>query len=184
MSIGGVAVEVADTAAVRRLLAYVPQDPVILSVPIRDNILLGRSVPEATLQRALLVSRLAQDLGAFPQGLDTLVGERGVTLSGGQQQRVALARALVGEPRILLLDDATAALDADTEAAFWAGLEDVLPDLTAVVVTHRPATIERADRVVCLDGGRIVQTGGHAQLVGEDGPYRRIYGRFSVAAPA
>jgi ABC-type multidrug transport system fused ATPase/permease subunit len=95
---------------------------------------------------------------------------------------VALARALVGEPRVLLLDDATAALDADTEAAFWRELEAVLPDVTAVVVTHRLSTLERADRVLVLERGDLVQQGPHATLIGADGPYRRIYGRYRALA--
>ena len=147
---------------------------------VTKNILLGREVSEQDLDRALQVSRLAQDLPAFPDGLDTMVGERGVKLSGGQQQRVALARALVGCPSILLLDDATAALDADTEAAFWEQLETVLPEIGAVVVTHRVATIQRADRVLVLEGGRIVQEGTHDDLIGADGAYRRVYGRYEA----
>ena len=150
----------------------------LLSASLRENILLGRDVSEATLARALEISRLAQDLAQLPKGLDTRVGERGVTLSGGQQQRAAIARALVGEPEILLLDDATAALDADTEAAFWAELEAALPNMTLVVVTHRPATIARCDRVLVLEGGQVVQEGQHADLITRAGVYQRIYGRW------
>lgn len=155
-------------------LGYVPQDPVLLSATLRENILLGRS--DEHLTRALDISRLAADLPAFPNGLDTRVGERGVTLSGGQQQRVALARALLEQPPVLLLDDATAALDADTEAAFWKRLEAVLPNSAAVVVTHRIATLQRADRIVVLQDGGVAQTGRHKDLVSVEGPYRRIYG--------
>ena len=180
LRVGGKAVEELDRDELRRFIGYVPQDPVLLSAPIGENILLGREVSEQDLDRALQVSRLAQDLPAFPDGLDTMVGERGVTLSGGQQQRVALARALVGCPSILLLDDATAALDADTEAAFWEQLETVLPEIGAVVVTHRVATIQRADRVLVLEGGRIVQEGTHDDLIGADGAYRRVYGRYEA----
>ena len=158
-------------------VAVVPQDPVLLSATLRENILLGR---EGDLDAALRLSRLEQDLPALPEGLETWVGERGVTLSGGQQQRVALARALVGQPEVLLLDDATAALDADTEAAFWGQLEERIPHMATVVVTHRPATIRRADRVVVLDDGRLVQRGTHDELVAVDGAYRRIYGRIQA----
>jgi len=181
LTVGGAAVEALDRTAMREAVAYVPQDPVLLSTTVRDNILLGRDVDDAALDRALDVSRLAQDLPAFPDGLDTAVGERGVTLSGGQQQRVALARALVGGPAALLLDDATAALDADTEAAFWERLEALLPDVAAVVVTHRIATIQRADQVLVMEAGQVVQRGRHDALVETEGPYRRIYGRYRAA---
>jgi ATP-binding cassette subfamily B protein len=176
--VGGVDAARVEPGALRRALAYVPQSPVLLSASLRENILLGRDVSEATLARALEISRLAQDLAHLPKGLDTRVGERGVTLSGGQQQRAAIARALVGDPEILLLDDATAALDADTEAAFWAELEAALPNMTLVVVTHRPATIARCDRVLVLEGGQVVQEGQHADLIARAGVYQRIYGRW------
>jgi ABC-type multidrug transport system fused ATPase/permease subunit len=175
--VGGIDAHRIQGSVLRENLGYVPQDPVILSVSLRENILLGRTVPDDVLERALEVSRLAQDLPALSNGLDTEVGERGLTLSGGQQQRVALARALVGMPRILLLDDATAALDADTEQAFWQQLETVLPDVTAVVVTHRVATMQRAGEIVVLEAGRVVQRGTHATLIEQAGAYRRIYGR-------
>jgi len=169
-----------DPSHMRDAVAYVPQDPIILSLTVEDNILLGRDVDAERLDQALQISRLAQDLPQLPDGLQTAVGERGVTLSGGQQQRVALARALVGAPRILLLDDATAALDADTEAAFWSQLEAVLPDVGAVVVTHRVATLRRADEVVVLEGGRVQQRGRHDDLIATEGPYRRLYGRYEA----
>ena len=182
VAIGGTPRRELSQAAVREWVALVPQDPVLLSATVLDNILLGREVDEAALQLALEVSRLAQDLPALEQGLQTPVGERGVTLSGGQQQRVAIARALVGRPQILLLDDATAALDADTEAAFWNRLAERCPDTTTVVVTHRVATLEQVDRVLVLENGEVRQRGPHGTLNAEDGPYQRIYGRMEAAA--
>lgn len=185
--IGGVPVSTLNDAARARTLAWVPQDPVLLSATLEENILLGRDLAPEDVEHALRVSRLAQDLPAFPHGLATRVGERGVTLSGGQQQRVALARALAGKPSVLLLDDATAALDADTEAAFWSALRRELPHVTAVVVTHRVATLQQADRIVVLDRGTVAQAGIHAELVTQDGPYQRMYGRYraqqAVAEP-
>lgn len=163
-------------------LAYVPQDPVILSTSLRDNIVLGSDVSTSVLDDALNISRLAQDLEQLPDGLETVVGERGVTLSGGQKQRVALARALAALPTTMLLDDATAALDADTEATFWNTLAERRPDTTAVVVTHRIATIERADTIIVMEDGRVAQRGSHADLLDVAGPYRDIYGRYQAQA--
>ncbi|MDG1484282.1 MAG: ABC transporter ATP-binding protein [Myxococcota bacterium] len=164
------------------MVGHVPQDPILVSGSLEENLLLGRSGDAAAITDALTLSRLAGDLPALSDGLQTRVGERGVTLSGGQQQRLAIARALVDRPSILLLDDATAALDADTEAAFWTGVEDALPGVSVVMVTHRAATIQRADAVVVLAGGRIVQRGSHDSLMAEGGEYGRIYGRLQAAA--
>ena len=179
--IGGVSVAPPRPGAMLDVVGYVPQDPVLLSATLEDNLLLGRTPPAEDLADALERSRLAADLPQLPDGLQTRVGERGVTLSGGQQQRLAIARALVGRPAILLLDDATAALDADTEAAFWAGIRAELPEVSVISVTHRVATIQRADAVVVMAGGRIVQRGQHAELLAAGGEYARIYGRIQAA---
>lgn len=176
--LGGAPLPEIDAANRASMLAFVPQDPALLSTSIRDNITLGRDVSDAALDEAVSLSRLRQDLPALPSGLDTVVGERGVTLSGGQQQRVALARALVGRPQLLVLDDATAALDADTEAALWRGLREALPDITTIIVTHRVATLEHANEVVVLDHGAVAERGTHAALLANDGAYQRLYGRL------
>lgn len=181
LSVGGAPLSVPWPGAVHQQIGYVPQDPVILSGSLEENLLLGRDACGADIEAALRISRFAQDLPDLPGGLQTRVGEQGVTLSGGQQQRLAIARALIGRPRILLLDDATAALDADTEAAFWAGVRDALPGVTIIMVTHRVATIQRADEIVVLEDGRVTQRGSHADLIGQDGPYTRIYGRLRAS---
>ncbi len=181
ITIGGQPQTPPRAAGALALVGHVPQDPVLISATLQDNLLLGRQPSAADLDSALTLSRLAADLPALPDGLLTRVGERGVTLSGGQQQRLAIARALVDRPAILLLDDATAALDADTEAAFWAGVAASLPGVSVVMVTHRASTIQRADAVVVLHGGRIVQRGDHRSLLAQGGEYQRIYGQLEAA---
>lgn len=150
--------------------AWAPQAPVLLDATLAENIGLGRDVSTDSIHTA----RLAADLTRWPDGLMTHVGERGVTLSGGQQQRVQLARALGSGAGLLLLDDATAALDADTEAQFWDGLDRA--GRVIVVVTHRPATLARADRVLYLRDGQVVAAGTHAELC-ENPAYAAAYGR-------
>lgn len=156
--------------------AWVPQDPVILSLDVARNILLADGRPAPEIVRAAC---LEDDLARLPAGLDTPVGVRGVTLSGGQQQRVQLARALASGRPVLLLDDATSALDPDTEARFWDGLDRRA--LAVVVVTHRPATLARADLVLYLRAGEAAARGTHAELLATSGAYRGAYGGPSGA---
>jgi ATP-binding cassette subfamily B multidrug efflux pump len=161
-------------------IALVPQDPILLSTTLRENISLGREVDPAQLSEALRISRLQPDLAELPDGLDTVVGERGLTLSGGQQQRVALARALVGRPKVLLLDDATAALDAATESAFWDEMARSHPETTILLVTHRVSTLQMVDQIVVLESGREIERGTHSSLMNEAGLYTRLYGELTA----
>ena len=131
--------------------------------------------------RSCSATQLKDEIASFPKGLDTEIGTRGMSISGGQKQRLALARALVGKPKILILDDCTSALDSRTEAALWEQLHKVLPDMTAVLVTHRPDTLEQADMIHVMEDGQIVESGTHADLMNTDTRYARIYKRYQLA---
>jgi ATP-binding cassette subfamily B protein len=149
--------------SLRRAIGVIAQDPFLFSATVRENIAFGRA--EATHEEVERAARLAQAhefVEALPDGYDTVIGERGITLSGGQRQRIAIARALVVDPRILILDDATASVDATTEAQIRAGLRAVMRGRTTLIIAHRLSTIALADEIVVLDGGRIVFHGSQA----------------------
>jgi ATP-binding cassette subfamily B protein len=177
--VDGVDLREYDMNSIRRHIGYVPQEPILFSDTIENNIRFGRDdVDQHSLDWAIEISQLTEELASFPKGIETEIGVRGMSISGGQKQRVALARALVGRPRVLILDDCTSALDAKTEAVLWDRLHEVMPDLTCFIITHRPATLEVADEIVLLDGGRIVERGTHPELIRQGGLYRRLYDRI------
>jgi ABC-type multidrug transport system fused ATPase/permease subunit len=173
--VDGVDVRTVDPASLRREVAVVSDDAFLFSASLRDNIAYAR--PEAdddAVVAAALRAGLGELLDDLPDGLDTLVGERGLTLSGGQRQRVAIARALLAEPRILILDDATSSVDATTESQIKAALAEVMRGRTTFVIAHRLSTIALADEVVVLEGGRVAAHGTHAELLDESPLYREI----------
>ncbi|HEX6951553.1 MAG TPA: ABC transporter ATP-binding protein, partial [Gaiellaceae bacterium] len=174
--VDGVDVRDVKLASLRRSIGVIAQDPFLFSTTVRDNIAFG--LPDLTDDEVERVARLAQAhefVERLPQGYDTVIGERGITLSGGQRQRIAIARALAVDPRILILDDATASVDATTEAKIRAGLREVMQGRTTLIIAHRLSTIALADEVVVLDGGRIVARGTHDELLETSSVYREIH---------
>ncbi len=176
MLVDGVDVRQLVRRSLRREIGVIAQDPFLFSASIRDNIALG--MPDAPFDAVEAAARAAQAhefILELPQGYETVVGERGITLSGGQRQRIAIARALLIDPRILILDDATASVDATTEAKIRAGLREVMRDRTTIIIAHRLSTIALADEVVVLDGGRITARGTQAELLATSPVFREIH---------
>jgi ATP-binding cassette, subfamily B, multidrug efflux pump len=167
----------------RHAIGYVPQDTFLFSVPLRENVTFGRTDATAEqIDRAVAISRLSNDLTQFPDGLDTLIGERGVTLSGGQKQRTAIARAVLRDPAILVLDDALSSVDTHTAAETLAGLREVMQERTSIIIAQRIATVKDADRVIVLHEGEIAEQGTHRELLALGGRYAAMYRRELLEA--
>jgi len=165
-----------DPAEVRRRIALVPQETFLFSGTIADNIAFGveRATPE-DIHRAAEIAGLAGDIAGFPDGYQTMVGERGLTLSGGQKQRAAIARAVLREPDLLILDDALSAVDTETEERILSRLTEVFRGRTVILISHRVSTIRQAERIIVLDRGAIVEQGTHRELVARGGDYADLY---------
>ncbi len=171
----GVDVRALPLADLRRSLAMVAQEPVLFSGTIRDNIGYGRFGATTTEIESAARDSYAHDfIAGFPDGYDTVIGERGTKLSGGQKQRIALARALLANPRVLILDEATSNLDAESEAAVQAALARLMAGRTTIIVAHRLSTVRDADRILVVEGARIVEQGRHDELMARRGTYRRL----------
>lgn len=165
----------ADPEALRDRIAFVPQEAVIFGTTIAENIAYGQKhASRDAIKHAADLAAASEFIEKLPEGYDTLVGERGVTLSGGQRQRIAIARAILRDAPILLLDEATSALDAENERLVQAALDPLMEGRTTLVIAHRLATILKADRILVIDGGRIVEEGDHATLVAKNGLYARL----------
>jgi subfamily B ATP-binding cassette protein MsbA len=159
----------------REQIAVVTQDVVLFDDTIRNNIAFGREVPDAAIERAAEAAHILEFVRDQPQGLNTLVGDRGMLLSGGQRQRIAIARALLKDAPILILDEATSALDTEAERHIQAALAQLLRNRTTFIIAHRLSTVEQSDRIIVLDAGAIVESGTHAQLLSHGGLYAQLH---------
>jgi ABC-type multidrug transport system fused ATPase/permease subunit len=176
VTVDGVDVRTVTLASLRREIGVIAQDPFLFSATVRENIAFGAGeLPREEVERAARLAQAHEFVAELPQGYDTVIGERGITLSGGQRQRLAIARALAVDPRILILDDATASVDASTEAQIRLGLREAMRGRTTLIIAHRLSTIALADEIVVLDGGRIAARGTHEELLHESPVYREIY---------
>ncbi len=175
VSVDGVPVKQLHLDALRGLIGIVPQDSVIFSANAMENIRYGRPEASDAEVKAAAEAAFAHDfITALPEGYLTFLGERGVRLSGGQRQRISIARAMLKNPPLLLLDEATSALDAESERMVQAALETAMKDRTTLVIAHRLSTVQRANRIVVMDAGQIVETGTHAELAAAGGLYARL----------
>lgn len=176
ISIDGIDIASVTLASLRSQIGIVPQETQLFSGTIRENLRYGNlEATDQELESAAAAANADEFIKALPDGLDTLVGERGVKLSGGQRQRIAIARALLKNPRILLLDEATSSLDSESESLVQEALDRLMRDRTSIVIAHRLSTIQHADRIAVLDAGRLVELGTHTQLIASDQLYARLY---------
>jgi ATP-binding cassette subfamily B protein len=162
----------------RRSVSFVPQDTFLFSTTIRENLAFGKlDATDEEMKEAARTAQIYDEIMTLPDGMDTVIGEKGITLSGGQRQRVAIARALILKSPIFILDDALSSVDVQTEERILEGLGNFLKEKTVVLVTHRIAPLRRADRIIVLDEGRVVEVGDHASLLSRGGIYADLYWR-------
>jgi ABC-type multidrug transport system fused ATPase/permease subunit len=174
--VDGVDIRDVTLTSLRRAIGVISQDPFLFSASVRENITFGApGLDDAEVERIARLAQAHEFVEELPDGYDTIIGERGITLSGGQRQRLAIARALAVDPRILILDDATASVDATTEARIRVGLREAMRDRTTLIIAHRLSTIALADEIVVLDEGRIAARGTHDELLETSPVYRDIY---------
>jgi ABC-type multidrug transport system fused ATPase/permease subunit len=159
-----------DLTDLRSHMAIVPQEVLLFGGTIRENIEYGRpGADDAAIKEAARQANAWEFIQSFPEGLDTMVGDRGIQLSGGQRQRIAIARAILKDPDILILDEATSSLDAESERLVQEALETLMHNRTSIIIAHRLSTIRKADKIIVIDKGRVAESGSHDELIALDG---------------
>ena len=165
-----------DISHLRSQIGYVPQDVFLFSDTIRNNIAFGADhASEEEIMQAAKDADVYQNIVDFPNGFETILGERGITLSGGQKQRTSIARAIIRKPKILILDDCLSAVDTKTENIILNNLSRIMENRTSVVISHRVSSAKLADKIIVLDEGKIVESGSHDLLIAQNGVYKELY---------
>ncbi|MHA1207551.1 MAG: ABC transporter ATP-binding protein, partial [Candidatus Hodarchaeales archaeon] len=184
VEIDGVDIRKWDIPTLRRLVGVIEQDTFLFSTSIRNNIAYGKeNASNEEIMAAAIAAQAHDFIEELPDAYDTIVGERGVTLSGGQRQRIAMARGFLANPKILIMDDATSAIDAATEHKIQKAIQNILKDRTTLIITHRLATLKTADKIIFMEKGQIMRIGTHSVLITSFAPYRRIFKRYMTLPP-
>jgi ATP-binding cassette subfamily B protein len=185
ISIDGISLREYNLQYLRSQIGFVPQDVFLFSDTIRNNIAFGfDNVTEEQIIEAAKFADLYTSIQNFPMGLDTILGERGITLSGGQKQRLSLARAFIRNPRLFILDDCLSAVDTKTEDTILTNLKHVLGNRSTIIISHRVSSVKLADKIIVLEDGQVAQSGSHDELIQVDGIYKSIYLKQLHETPA